>query len=337
MTTTSSAPGALSRPAPTTPADGAPAGIYDAIVVGGSYAGLSAAMQLARARRRVLVVDAGLPRNRFAAAAHGFLGQDGRPPSDILADAARQLRAYPTVELLAGEALAARAAGDGGFAVTLAAGPEARARRLVLATGLADELPPIPGMPERWGVTVLHCPYCHGYEVAGRPLGVVANHPMSAHQAALIPDWGPTTYFTQGAFEPDAAQAARLAARGVVIERTPVVELLGAAPALDAVRLADGRVVPLGAVFTAPRTRQASPLAEQLGCALDEGPSGGHLRVDDWKQTTVAGVYAAGDAASPMHNATLASAAGVLAGVGTHQSLAGETARPATADAQRPW
>jgi thioredoxin reductase len=293
---------------------------YDVIVVGASYAGLSAAMQLARARRRVLIVDAGLPRNRFAHAAHGFLGQDGRPPLDILRDAARQVGAYPTVEWAQGEAVGARK-DDGGFAVALADGREERAARLVLATGVRDELPPIAGMRERWGATVLHCPYCHGYEVRDRALGVIAGSEHSAHQAALIPDWGPTTYFTQGTFEPDAEQAAHLAARGVTIERTPVVELLGRAPELEAVRLADGRVVPVEAVFTAPRTLMASPLAEQLGCEFDEGMSGPHIRVDATKLTTVAGVYAAGDAASPMHNATLASAAGVMAGLGAHRSL----------------
>lgn len=293
---------------------------YDAIVVGGSYAGLSAAMQLARARRRVLVVDAGLPRNRFAESGHGFLGQDGRSPAAIIADAVRQLRAYPTVELRPGEAVEARAAA-GGFAVALADGGAVEGARLVLATGLRDELPPIPGIEERWGRTVLHCPYCHGYEVADRPLGVIANHPMSAHQAMLIPDWGPTTYFTQGAHEPDAEQAAALSARGVRIERSPVVELLGRAPALAAVRLADGRTVEVAAVFTAPKVHMASPLAAELGCEVEPGHTGPYLRVDDWKQTTVPGVYGAGDAASPMHNATLASASGVLAGVGAHQSL----------------
>ena len=293
---------------------------HDVIVIGGSYAGLSAAMQLARARRRVLVIDAGLPRNRFATGAHGFLGQDGRPPHDILRDAVAQLEAYPTFALIHGEAIGARR-DDGGFAVSLADGSEERASRLVLATGVSDELPPIPGLTERWGRTVLHCPYCHGYEVADQPLGVIAAHLMSAHQAGLIPDWGPTTYFTQGVFEPDAEQAAHLAARGVEIERSPVVELLGDAPALEGVRLADGRTVSVGAVFVAPMTRPSSPLAEILGCAFDDAPMGPHVRVDEWKQTTVPGVYAAGDAAAPMHNATLASAAGVLAGVGAHQSL----------------
>jgi thioredoxin reductase len=299
--------------------------VHDVIVVGGSFAGLSAAMQLARARRRVLVIDAGRPRNRFAAASHGFLGQDGQAPMAIRQEALRQLLAYPTVAFVEGEAVSARKTGSG-FTVALAGGGEAAASYLILAIGMADELPPIPGLQERWGATVLHCPYCHGYEVAGRPLGVLANHALSTHQAGMLPDWGPTTYFTQGEFEPEAGQAAYLASRGVTIERSPVVELLGAAPALEAVRLADGRVVPVVALFTAARMRLASPLAEQLGCALDDGPLGPRLRVDDFKQTTVPGVFAAGDAATPMHNATLASASGVMAGVCAHRSLMGMAA-----------
>jgi thioredoxin reductase len=294
--------------------------MFDAIVVGGSFAGLSAALQLARARRRVLVIDAGLPRNRFSDAAHGFLGQDGKAPAAILREATCQLTVYPTVEVLGGEALTA-VAGLAGFTVTVSDGRSVRARRLVLATGVTDTLPDVPGLKERWGATVLHCPYCHGYEVRDRPLGVLANHPMAAHQAAMIPDWGPTTLFTQGRFEPDAEQLAHLVARGVTVEREPVVALLGDAPDLDAVRLADGRVVAVNALFVAPSTRMASPLAEQLGCAFDDGMLGPVIRVDDLKATTVPGVYAAGDAARAMHNATLASADGVLAGVGAHQSL----------------
>lgn len=294
---------------------------HDAIVIGGSFAGLSAAMQLARARRRVLVVDSGLPRNRFAEASHGFFGQDGKPPYDILREAARQLSAYPTVEFVRGEATGASQM-DSGFSVALGDGREEQAARLVLAIGVRDELPPIPGLQERWGRSVLHCPYCHGYEVADGALGVLAESPMSAHKAVLLPDWGPTTLFTQGLFEPEAELAAQLAGRGVQVERTPVVELLGKAPELEAVRLADGRVIPLRALFATSAVRMASPLAEKLGCELEQGPFGPYIRVDEWKQTTVAGVYAAGDAAGPMHNATLASASGVLAGIGAHQSLA---------------
>ncbi|RKF46885.1 NAD(P)/FAD-dependent oxidoreductase [Paraburkholderia fungorum] len=293
---------------------------HDVIVVGGSFAGLSAAMQLARARRKVLVIDAGLPRNRFTSHAHGFFGQDGKPPAEIIREAASQLAAYPTVQWVKGEALTARRH-ENTFCVTLSDGQTESASRLILATGVRDELPAIPGLQERWGATVLHCPYCHGYEVQDRRLGVLANHPLSAHQALLIPDWGPTTYFTQDTFEPDAEQLAHLAARNVRIERSPVIELLGPAPQLEALRLADGRVVAIDALFVAPRTHMSSPLAEQLGCAFDEAPLGPVIRVDDWKQTTVEGVYAAGDASNMMTNATFASAAGVAAGVGAHHSL----------------
>ncbi|WP_448662598.1 NAD(P)/FAD-dependent oxidoreductase [Sphingomonas sp. CJ20] len=294
--------------------------MHDAIVIGGSFAGQSAAMQLARARQDVLLIDAGAPRNRFADAAHGFLGQDGRAPHAILQQASCQLLAYPTAEILRTEAVHA-VKEDESFVVRVADGTHRRARRLVLATGVTDTLPDIAGMAERWGATVLHCPYCHGYEVRDRPLGVLANHPLSAHQAALLPDWGPTTLFTQGVYEPDPEQAALLARRGVAIERTPVLALLGDAPSLAGLALADGRIVEIGAVFTAPRTRPTSPIAAALGCAMEDGPTGPFVKVDAWGATSVDGVYAAGDATSPMHNATIASASGVLAGIGAHQSL----------------
>ena len=293
---------------------------YDVIIIGGSFAGLSAAMQLTRARRNVLLIDAARPRNRYAAHAHGFLGQDGVPPHEIVARAREQLARYPSVTFLDGEAVQA-AARDAGFEVVLAGGQRVNGARLILATGMRDELPSLPGLQDRWGQTVLHCPYCHGYEVAGGPLGVLATHPMSTHQAMLLPDWGPTTYFTQGHFEPSPQEASHLAARGVQVERTPVVALLGDSPALEGVVLADGRQVPLHALFVASRVHMATPLAAQLGCAFDEGPLGPVIRVDEQKQTSVPGVFAAGDASTPMSNATLASASGVMAGVRAHRSL----------------
>lgn len=293
---------------------------YDAIIVGGSFAGLSAAMQLARARRRILLIDGGLPRNRYAARSHGFMGQDGKAPDEILRQAREQLAQYPTVKFLDGQAVKARE--DAGLLhVTIEDGQHVQGKRLILATGLRDELPALAGLQERWGQTVLHCPYCHGYEVAGSPLGVMAAHPLSAHQAMLLPDWGPTTYFTQGEFEPDAEQAALLEKRGVRIERTPIVELMGTAPALDAVKLADGRRMAIHALFVASKTHMASPLAMQLGCAFNDGPLGPMIRVDELRQTSIPNVYAAGDAAIPMSNATLASASGVMAGVCVHRSL----------------
>ncbi|WP_306715921.1 NAD(P)/FAD-dependent oxidoreductase [Burkholderia dolosa] len=294
---------------------------HEVIVIGGSFAGLSAAMQLARARRRVLVIDGGRPRNRFAAHAHGFFGQDGKPPAQIVDEAAAQLAAYPTVQRIDGEARSAARDANGRFSVTLADGRRASADRLILATGVRDVLPALPGLESRWGVSVLHCPYCHGYEVADRRLGVLATHPLSVHQAMLIPDWGPTTWFTQGVVEPSDEEAAQLAARGVCIERSPVVAILGDAPHIDALELADGKVVPIDALFVGARTEMASDLAAQLGCEFDEGPLGPAIRVDAWKHTSVPGVFAAGDASSLMTNATFAAASGVAAGVGAHRSL----------------
>ncbi|EMN5129597.1 NAD(P)/FAD-dependent oxidoreductase [Burkholderia contaminans] len=294
---------------------------HEVIVIGGSFAGLSAAMQLARARRGVLVIDAGRPRNRFAAHAHGFFGQDGKPPAQIVDEAAAQLAAYPTVQRIAGDVRTAERDADGRFHVTLADGSRASAGRLILATGIRDELPALPGLAERWGVSVLHCPYCHGYEVSGQRLGVLASHPLSVHQAILIPDWGPTTWFTQGVVDANEEEAALLDARGVRIERSPVVEILGDAPRIEALRLADGQVVPIDALFVGAHTAMASDLAQQLGCAFDDGPLGPVVRVDAMKQTSVAGVFAAGDASTPMTNATFASASGVMAGVAAHRSL----------------
>lgn len=291
----------------------------DAIVVGGSYAGLSAAMQLARARRSILVIDAGQPRNRFAAAGHGFFGQDGRAPAAILATGREQVLAYPTVQLLDGEVASAARAGDG-FVLTLADGSQHSASRLVLATGVSDELPAVPGLAERWGISVLHCPYCHGYEVAGGQLGMLASFP-SIHTAMILPDWGPTTLFVNGAFEPDQEQLTALASRGVTVEKAPVAGILGDVPGISGVELADGRIIPIDALFTNSRLRLASPLVEQLGCALAEGPLGPVVVTDDLQATSVPGVYAAGLDARSMHNATLASAAGVMAGTAAHQSL----------------
>jgi thioredoxin reductase len=172
---------------------------YDVIVIGGSFAGQSAAMQLARARRRVLVVDGGKPRNRFAETSHGFLCQDGKAPATIIDEASRQLAAYPTVTQMQGEAVQARRVKNQ-FSISLADGRQTLAARVVLAIGVRDELPDIAGIEKRWGKSVLHCPYCHGYEVADRPLGVLARGQTSVHQAQMIPDWGPTSYFTQGRF-----------------------------------------------------------------------------------------------------------------------------------------
>ncbi|MGN8273785.1 NAD(P)/FAD-dependent oxidoreductase [Pseudomonas sp. SMV71] len=291
---------------------------YDVIIAGGSYAGMSAALQLARARRKVLVIDAGQRRNRFAATSHGFLGQDGRAPDDIAEDARRQLMAYPTVHWLSDSALEA-VHEAGGFSVEVAGGERHSARRLLLATGVIDDLPAVEGLAERWGKSVFHCPYCHGYELAQGPIGVLATSEMSLHHALMLPDWGPTTFFTQGVFEPDAEQRLSLAQRGVTLVPERVVRIEG--ERADVV-LADGRVMGIDGLFVLPRTRVSGSLAMSLGCAFEDGPLGAFIQTETMtRETSVPGVFACGDAAMPFGSVALAVGDGVRAASGVHRSL----------------
>ncbi|CAN7555161.1 NAD(P)/FAD-dependent oxidoreductase [Polaromonas sp. LjRoot131] len=300
--------------------------LYDAIIVGGSFAGLSAALQLARARRQVLVIDAGLPRNRFASESHGVLGHDGKPGSQVLAEARQQLQAYPTVQIFNGR-VSRVDSGEAGFVVEAEDGMRwFTARRLLLATGVADVLPEIPGLQERWGKTVVHCPYCHGYEIGGGAIGVLGTGPMSVHQAVLFADWGEVTLFTQGVVAVSAEEQALLAARKVRVEPSPIAELQGTAPALDGVLLRDGRRVAIKALLVGTQVRMASPLAAALGCAFDDSPFGPIVRIDAWGLTSAPGVYAGGDMARVPHSITFACAGGVAAGIGLHASLVMEDA-----------
>ncbi len=292
---------------------------FDVIVVGGSYAGLSAAMQLARARRRVLVIDSGQRRNRYALHSHGFLTQDGSEASAIAAQGRAQLQAYPNVAWAEETAVAAAAGGDC-FRVTLPDGGNVLGRRLILATGVIDELPPVDGLAERWGKSVFHCPYCHGYELDEGNIGVLATGELSMHHALMLPDWGRVTFLLNNAFEPDAAQLAALAQRGVTVERTPVARIDGKADVV----LGDGRHLPMAGLFVMSHIHSASPLAEQLGCALEDGPAGKFVRTDAQKASNVPGVFCCGDMARAAGNVALAVADGAIAGVAAHRSLIAE-------------
>ena len=293
---------------------------YDAIVIGGSFAGLSAATYIARARRSVVVVDAGLPRNRFAEHSHGFFAQDGSSPGAMIATARSQLARYPTVSFVDGEATIATKTPHG-FDVTLLTGEVLESVRLVLAFGISDELPFIPGLADRWGASVLHCPYCHGYEFSGQRLGVLYLTPKSIMQSLLISEWGPTTLFLNGADEPDASALGELAKRRVTVEREPVKALHGDGTGLSSIELADGRTTGLDALYIGPRTRLNSGIARQLGCELEDAPLGPMVRVDAERMTSVPGVYAAGDITRGAHTVTWAAADGVTAGLAVHRSL----------------
>jgi len=293
---------------------------YDVIIVGGSFAGLSAALYLGRALRSVCVLDTGKPRNRFAKHSHGLFSRDGANPMDLLATARAQVAAYPSVTFRDQAAL--DVAGENGrFAVTLADGAVIAGRRLVLAYGLTDTLPDIPGLRERWGQSVIHCPYCHGYEFAGQRLGVLRTSPLSVHHAMLIPEWGPTTYYLNGAEAPDAEALAELARRNVTIVPEPVLALDGEGEALAEIVLEDGRRLGIDALYVGPDTRPSSDLAARLGCETEETPMGAVIRTDAMKATSVPGVWAAGDITRGAHSVTWAAGDGVTAGTAAHRSL----------------
>lgn len=288
----------------------------DVIVIGGSYAGMAAALQLARARRKVLVIDAGQRRNRFASHSYGFLGQDGVDPAIIWAEARRQLLAYPTVRWI--ETTAAGITGQkDDFQVSTDSGDTHAGRRILLATGVSDRLPQIPGLAERWGRTAFHCPYCHGYELGQGRIGVIATGTMSLHQAQLLPEWGEVTFLTNGALSLDPDQRDDLQARGVTIEETPISGLTGTAD----IALRDGRILPFAGLFTATRTEPSSPLAEATGCEMVETPMGRQILTGDSKETSLPGIFACGDVARAPHSVSLAVGDGAWAGAQLHRSL----------------
>lgn len=289
---------------------------HDVIVVGGSYAGMAASLQLLRARRSVLVIDAGTRRNRFARHAHGFLGQDGVDPAEIVRTARAQLQAYPTLTWIEDTAEAVTGQKDA-FAVMTAQGSRYEGRRVLFATGVSDALPRIEGLAERWGTSVFHCPYCHGYELNQGRIGVIATGPMSVHQAQLIPEWGAVTFLTNGVLTLDDAVRADLVSRGVTIEETPIRRLDGDADVV----LADDRRLAFAGLFTASRNAPSTPIAAGLGCSLAETPFGTQVQTDDMKETSIAGAFACGDTARVPHSVSLAVADGAWAGATLHRSL----------------
>lgn len=293
----------------------------EVLIIGGSYAGLAAAMSLGRALRRVVVLDSGLPCNHQTPHAHNFLTQDGETPGAIRDRGRAQVLAYPTVSLVDGQAVAA-VRQPTGFAVTTVAGLTIMARKLIFATGVRDLLPALPGFAECWGVSVLHCPYCHGYEVQGQPLGVLGNGDTGFEFARLIRNWTPRlTLFTNGLATFTAGQAQQLRAAGISIEEGEIARLAHESGQLQHILLRDGRALELTAVFARVPFEQHSLLPAALGCALTEM---GHLQVDEMQKTSVAGIYAAGDATTPMRAVAAAVAAGSKAGAVLNHELIAE-------------
>ncbi|MFE6521442.1 NAD(P)/FAD-dependent oxidoreductase [Streptomyces sp. NPDC057794] len=269
---------------------------YAVVVVGGGAAGLSAALVLGRARHRTLVVDAGEPRNAPAAHMQGYLSRDGMPPAEFLAAGREEIARYG-VELVRDRVVDVERGED--FAVVLAGGRTVRARRLVVATGLKDELPAVPGVAERFGRDVLHCPFCHGWEVRDQPFGVLATSPASVHQALMVSQWSKDVRLflhTVDEAELSDEDLRRLAAARVDVVPGEVAELVVEDDRLTGVRLADGSAHARSVLFAAPRPVPQTGLLERLGAELHETPFGAYPVVDATGLTTVQGVWAAGNA-----------------------------------------
>lgn len=301
---------------------------YDVLVAGGGAAGLNAALMLGRSRRSVLVVDAGQPRNAPADAVHGLLGHDGVPPAELLATGREEVRRYGG-ELTDGVVSDAERTDDG-FRVHLADGRTVRARRLLLATGLVDVLPEIPGLAERWGRDLVHCPYCHGWEHRDEQIAVLGSTPMSVHQALLFSQWSDdVVYLPHEQPLPDSDQTAQLAARGVRVEPGLVTGLEVTDDRLSGVRLSADRpgsadrVLPRQAVAVASRMVARVDGFAGLGVKAVPHPSGmgDHVPVDPRGATDVPGVWAAGNVTDLAAQVGAAAAAGATAGAQLNMDL----------------
>ncbi|MBP2472331.1 thioredoxin reductase [Crossiella equi] len=293
----------------------------DVVVIGGGAAGLNGALMLARSRRSVVVIDSGVPRNAPADTMHGFIVLDGTPPADILARGREQVRRYGGRVVLgavaAAEPAAPAADGDLRFAITLADGRTVTARRVLVATGLRDVLPEVPGLAEHWGRGVVHCPYCHGWEVRDEPIGVLATGPASVHHALLFRQLtDDLVFFTQGAGL-DENTRARFAARDIRIVDTPVAEVVaGADGGVAGLRLADGEFVARRVLAVVTRMLARTEGLDGLGLPVEELPDGMGCRLVSGLagSTGVPGVWVAGNATDLTAQVGASAAAGALAG-----------------------
>ncbi|MGI5223627.1 NAD(P)/FAD-dependent oxidoreductase [Actinoallomurus sp. CA-142502] len=305
---------------------------YEVVVIGGGAAGLGGALTLARARRRVLVIDAGRPRNTPAAQVHVYLGREGTPPEVLLADGRREVEGYGG-EVRSGEVVSAERRDAGGFRLALADGSAVTADRLLVTTGLVDELPDVPGLAERWGRDVLHCPYCHGWEVRDRTIGVLATSSIAVHQALLWRQWSKNvTLFANGV--EGLAGNEELAARDVTVVGGRVTAVEAENDRLTGVRLEDGRVVACDALAVPPFMTARAGVLGGLGLEPVEQEMAGHVigtyvAADPSGATAVPGVWVAGNVTGLADQVIGAAAAGVRAGAAINADLVAEETRRA--------
>ncbi|MFC7530820.1 NAD(P)/FAD-dependent oxidoreductase [Actinoplanes sp. GCM10030250] len=300
---------------------------YDVAIIGGGAAGLSAALVLSRARRKVLVLDAGAPRNAPATHMHGYLSRDGLPPGELLAAGRKEVQHYGG-EIVDGTVDSSAPGGRGGFQVTLAGGQRISARRLLITTGLRDELPDIPGLRERWARDVLHCPYCHGYEVRDRRLGVLGGTPGAVRYAQIVRQWTHDLVYFARPGTLTAAERTQLAARAIGVVEGTVEHLVLDGDRLRGVQMDDGCVVPRDALFVPPRFAPNDHLLTSLGCDVTED---GWVKTDPAGRTSVPGVWAAGNVVDPRAQVITAAGAGSAAAIALNADLVDDDVRTALA------
>jgi len=301
---------------------------YDVAVIGGGAAGLSAALVLTRARRRVIVVDGGQPRNAPAAHMQGFLSRDGMPPAELLARGREEVASYGG-HLVHDIVTAVRPREDGRYTVSMDNGDAVSARRVLVTTGLRDDVPDVCGVSERWGRDVLHCPYCHGHEVRDQQIGVLGGTSEAVQHALLIRQWsGDVVYFTHnGTVSPTERE--RLLARAIGIVDGVVNRLVVEDDRLAGVELEDGTVVPRDAVFVRPTFRPNDALLAELGCGSDEN---GWVITDGTGRTSVPGVWVAGNAANPRAQVITAAGEGSATAIAINNDLVEEDVHLAVDD-----
>jgi thioredoxin reductase len=312
---------------------------YDVVVIGGGAAGLSGAVALARSRRSVLVVDAGEPRNASAGHVHNYLAREGTPPADLLAAGRAEVAMYGGT-VVSGRVTTAERTDDGVFRVGLADGRRTEARRLLVTTGLVDELPDVPGVAERWGRDVLHCPYCHGWEARDRAIGILATGPMALHQALMWRQLSAdvTVFRHTGPGFPDE-ELEQLAARGIPVVEGEVTGLSVDEDRLTGVRLASGELVARDAVVVTPRFTARSELLTALGLetadqVVNGAVVGTFVPAEPTGATAVPGVWVAGNVTALMAQVIGSAAGGLMAGAAINGDLVMDDARAAVAAAR---
>lgn len=295
--------------------------LYDVIIIGGSYAGLSAAMALGRSLKKVLIIDSGKPCNSQTPHSHNFLTRDGETPANLSAIAKTQVLAYPTVEFIDGLAENAKKNADG-FTITTADHQIFKTKKIVIAAGVKDIFPSIKGFAECWGISVLHCPYCHGYEVKGKTKGVIANGEIGFEFTKLISNWTKDlTLFTNGVADINPGDQAKLLAKNINVVEKEIDEIIHENGIVKHLEFKDGSTYPLDAVYARVGMEHNTKIIADLNIELSEQ---GYVAVNAFKQTNVAGVYAVGDCTTMMRSVASSVADGNLAGAILNKELVSE-------------